>query len=177
MKENDNNKKETNTKEKQKNEAKKVKKINKQLDKASKGKKVKIKKERKLVYAFETAVVVLLAVVMLILLCNRTFFRENYKTSKIDLDIPLLTFFVKDEDGEIVFKTLRKSEYVRNYFEANLVNLTKYNCGNDEFYYDEQTRTAIYDIVVEKKFVIKTIKVKYAYGDADCLCNSGDNCK
>lgn len=159
-----------------KEEKKRAKKVSKDLNRVSKDKEeiIEIRKKR---YIFETILVAILLFFLLILLCNRTFFREEYKTSKIDIDIPLLTFFVKDNDGEIVLKTLRKSAYLREYFDSYLSNLTKYNCGDKSFYYNETTRSAIYDISVEKSFAIKTIKIKYANGDANCLCDEkSSNC-
>ncbi len=163
------------TKKKAKEEKNRTKKVSKELKKISNNN-VETSEKKKTIYIFETVVVVLLAIIMLLLLCNRTFFREKYTTDKIDIDIPLLTFYVKDSNGEIVFKTLRKSEYVRHYFDLYLSNLTKYNCGDNSFYYDELKHVAIYDISVEKKFAVKTIKIKYTNGDADCLCDSKINC-
>ena len=158
-------------KKEEKKEKKKVKKVNKELRKISAGEEeiYEIKKKR---YIFETIVIVLLAVFMLLLLCNRTFFREEYKTDKINIEIPLLSFFVKDDGEQIVLKTLRKSEYVKEFFENSLSNLNRYSCnyGESGFYYDEVTNTAIYSIDVEKSFAVKTIIIKYQKGDINKLC-------
>lgn len=158
-----------------KEEKKKSKKIKKELRRVSADKEeiVEIRKKR---YIVETVIIVIFAIFMLILLCNRTFFREEYKTSKINIDIPLLTFFISDDGNEIVLKTLRKSDYLKEYFDLYLSNLTRYNCDEIGFYYDSSTRTAIYDIDVEKTFAIKTIRIKYSNGEANCLCNKGNNC-
>lgn len=159
-----------------KEEKRRAKKVKKELRKIS-AEKEEVLEIRKKRYIFETVVIVIFAIFMLILLCNRTFFREEYKTSKIDLDIPLLTFFVKDSDGEIELKTLRKSAYLREYFDSYLSNFTRYTCDDVNFYYNELTRTAIYDITVEKTFAVKTIRIKYANGDANCLCNGIEACE
>lgn len=136
--------------------------------------KEKIFKSQKVKYIVELTVVLIFSLIMLILLCNRTFFRENYKTSKISLDIPLLMFYEKDDGKEIVLKTLRKSQYVKDYFEKELENMTIYKCENTLFYYNDESKTAIYSIDVKKDFAIKTVTIKYAHGDANCLCNSSE---
>ena len=43
---------------------------------------------------------------------------------------------------------------------------------NNTFYYNEETQTAIYSIDVTKDWGIKTVKIKYAHGDYNCLCNT-----
>lgn len=133
--------------------------------------KIKAKKKKKVMGKLELIVVVVFSIIMLILLCNRTFFRTNYKTSKINIDIPLLMFFKSDDGNKLVLRTLRKSEYVRDYFDDKLKNMTKYNCNNT-FYYDEENNYAIYDIKIQKDFVVKTVTINYAVGNADCLCNT-----
>ena len=152
-------------------EEKKINKINKQLRKVSadKEKIVQIRKKRRL---FEFIIILILFFFMLILLFNKTFFNEKYETSKIKINIPLLSFFISDNGNEIVLKTLRKSDYLEDYFDSYLSNLVKYNCGIYGFYYDKNTNTAIYDISIEKNIAIKTIKIKYANGKADLLCDN-----
>ena len=134
--------------------------------------KIKEKKNRKIVQTLELIVIVIFYVIMLFLLCNRTFFRRNYKTSKININIPLLMFYKKDDGNKLVMKTLRKSQYVKDFFDEELKGMTQYNCNNHTFYYDNENHFAIYDIEIDKDFAIKTVTISYATGDADCLCNS-----
>ncbi len=134
--------------------------------------KIREKRNKKMVGKLELIVIVAFSIIMLLLLCNRTFFRNNYKTSKINIDIPLLMFFSSDDGNKLVLKTLRKSEYVRDYFNDKLKNMTFYNCNGYSFYYDENNFYAIYDIKIEKDFVVKTTTIEYASGSADCLCNA-----
>ena len=122
----------------------------------------------------ELTILFVFVIIMFILLCNRTFFRNEYKTSKVKINIPMLMFYVRDNNNELTLKTLRKSDYVKDYFDDELSKMTWYNCeGNYSFYYDDENHTAIYYVDVEKDFAIKTVKIRYAYGDADCLCNAG----
>ncbi len=153
---------------KDKQKAKKKTKEFKRLT-AEKEKVVEIRKKR---HIFEFFVILVFLIVMLVLLVNKTFFRETYKTDKININIPLLTYFIKDDGNQVVLKTLRKSQYVEEYFDTYLSNLTRYNCQNTYFYYNENTKTAIFDIKVEKKFVVKTVKINYRNGNADCICSS-----
>lgn len=123
-------------------------------------------------YIFESIIILVFCIFVLILLCNRTFFKNKYKTSKIDIDIPLMMYFVKDSGNEVVFKTFRKSAYLKEYFDEKLASLPKYTCEFNSFYYDEKNKLAIYDIDIDKSFAIKTVKIKYVSGDYDCLCNA-----
>lgn len=151
-------------------EEKQRRKVQKKISKAFllKEEAMELRKKR---YIFETFVIAVFLVFMLVLLCNRTFFRDVYKTSKISVDIPVFMFYVKDDGSNVEFKTLRKSKYVREYFDSYISRYSKYDCNGETFYYDDVTRTAIYDISVEKKFAIKTVKISYEHGEIDKLCS------
>ena len=136
--------------------------------------KIKAKKNKKIVSKLELIVILIFSIIMLLLLCNRTFFRNNYKTSKINIDIPLLMFYKSDDGNKLVLKTLRKTEYVRDFFDDKLKNMTLYNCNGYSFYYDDNNFYAIYDIDIEKDFVVKTVTISYASGEANCLCNANE---
>ena len=136
---------------------------------------IREEKNKKLVSKIELIIVIIFSVIMLILLCNRTFFRTNYKNSKMKIDIPLLMFFKKDDGNKLVLKTLRKTKYIKDYFGDKLYNLTRYDCNGYTFYYDENNQYAIYDINIEKDFVVKTVTIEYAAGSADCLCHVANN--
>ena len=128
----------------------------------------------KLSRIIETAVIVIVAFIMVVLLLNRTFFREEY-VGKVDkqefkINIPLLYYFVKDKDGVIEFKTLRKSSYDREYFDEYLNGLDKYDCSGKIFYYDKKYNLVINSIKVEKKIAIKTVLIDYEIKDADEIC-------
>lgn len=127
---------------------------------------------RKIRNTLEITIAVILSIFLIFLLCNRTFFKEEYKTSKISLNIPLLMYYTKDDGNQLVFKTLRKSQYVKDYFDGELEKLTRYSCGTHSFYYNDETNTAIYSIDVKKDFAIKTVIINYVQGDADCLCET-----
>jgi len=160
-------------KKEDKKEKKIKKKTNKELNKISKLKKEAMEMRQKR-YILQSSIAVILGIFLLVLLCNRTFFREEYKTSKIDIDIPMLTYFVSDENNQITLLTLRKSKYVKKYFDDYLTTspkFAKYDCGGETFYYDSVNFTAIYDITVEKDFALKTIKIKYRHGEIDKLCS------
>lgn len=135
-------------------------------------KKEKEKRNKKLKTKCELFVVFVFSIIMLVLLCNRTFFRTNYKNSKININIPLLMFFKSDDGNHLELKTLRKTQYLTEYFENKLKSLKKYSCNNYTFYYDEENFVAIYDIKIDKNFIVKTVTIDYAAGDANCLCNA-----
>ena len=130
-----------------------------------------IKKKNRIVIL---ALIISFTLVFLIFLFNKTFFRRTYKTTKLDIDIPIFTYFVNDSDNIITFKSLRKSEYLQQYFDEYLSNLEEFDyyiCGNDKaFYYNEDTNLMIFSISVEKKIAIKTIKVYYDVRPPERVC-------
>ena len=129
-------------------------------------------KTNKIKNTIEIIVLIIFSIIMLLLLSNKTYFREEYRTDKITISLPMMMYYVSDNDNVVVLKTLRKSSYVKDYFDGQFEGMTRYNCGNFGFYYDELNNTAIYGVKVDKKFAIKTVKIEYAYGDANCLCMS-----
>ncbi len=144
---------------------------NRNMKRAFEGKEKEYKAKR-FSYYFKRIALIVGCLILLLLLSNRTFFKENYQTSKIGIKIPMLMFFAKDDGNEIVLKTLRKTKYVQQYFDSRLMNMTRYNCDGYSFFYDDAKQTAIYNITVEKNFVVKTVKITYAQGNADCLCEA-----
>lgn len=133
---------------------------------------IKEKKNKKILTKLELIVIFVFSIIMLILLCNRTFFRRNYKTSRINIDIPLLMFFKSDSDNKLVLSTLRKTQYVQDFFDEKLNDMTRYSCNGYTFYYDDINKYAIYDVKIKKDFIVKTVTINYASGNANCLCNA-----
>lgn len=128
-------------------------------------------KNYKLLYLIETIVIIILSIIMILLIMNRTFFKEEYETDNFKIKIPLLYYFVKDKDNVIEFKTLRKSDYDKLYFDKYLEDLDMYNCKGKTFYYDDKYNLAIYKVDVEKSIVMKTIKIYYKVEDKNVLCD------
>jgi len=129
-------------------------------------------KNRKLLFFLEIIAICIFSIIMLILLCNRTFFTTKYKTSKLNIDIPLMMFYKSDDGNTLTLKTLRKTKYIEDFFNEKLSKLTKYNCNGYSFYYDDNTQTAIYSIKIKKDFAIKKVTITYANGNSNCLCNA-----
>ena len=144
----------------------KEEKVEKVITKEIKEEKIS-KKELKLIrkkrYIIEGIIIAVVVIIGLIFLCNKTFLSVNYKTDKINLSIPRFSYFVSDEDNEVRFVTLRKSEYLKEYYNEYLEGFVFYNCAEGEktFYYNEQAKTLIKEIEVEKKFAIKIVEVEY----------------
>lgn len=131
----------------------------------------KISKKKTAIYTVETVAIVIIAIVMVALLLNKTFFKEEYESNDFKIPIPILYYFVKDEDGVIEFKTLRKSNYDIAYFDNYKASLDKYDCNGGNFYYDRKYKLAIYDIDISKNFAVKTVKIKYEIMDIKDACN------
>lgn len=155
-------------------EKKKIRKAKKELKMVSEGKKEAVK-ARKFLYALETIAIIVIAFLMIVLLLNKTFFKEEYvsstKNGDFKIEIPLLYYFVSDEDNVVTFKTLRKSTYDEEFRDKYLNSLTKYDCKNESFYYDENYNLAIYKYTVTKGIAIKTIQISYDIFDIKDVCN------
>lgn len=118
----------------------------------------------------ETTILVILAIFLLILLCNKTFFKNKYENSSMYIELPKFTYFMKDEENEITLTTIRKSKFLKEYFGEYLSTLDYYYCDGRTIYYDKKNKTSIFDIEVKKTFAIKTIKIKYSDKGLEDLC-------
>lgn len=124
------------------------------------------------------AIVLVATFVLLLLLANRTFFRTTYSQKfddkEINIEIPRFSYFISDKANEITLKTLRKSEntlsYYNRYLESESFDL--YDCSNvnGPAYYNRQYGYFLYDVNVEKAFVIKTVTMNYALDTVDDFC-------
>lgn len=128
-------------------------------------------RNKKILMFIEIFAVCAFSIIMLTLLCNRTFFSRHYKTRKIDINIPLMMFFKSDDGNTLTLKTLRKTRYIEEFFSTELDKYTRYDCNGYSFYYDDLNNYAIYNIEIRKKVAVKEIKINYASGDANCLCS------
>lgn len=135
-----------------------------------------VKKDKIEKYGNTIIVSLLLAIsiVFLIFLSNKSFFRNTYKNGDLVLKLPLFMYFVSDDGNTVKFKTLRKSEYIKQYFDeylSNLENFDYYACNDGrQIYYNSDNKNAIYSIDVEKNFALKTITVKYDIVEENTLC-------
>lgn len=118
----------------------------------------------------ESIIIIVSSLIFIILLCNKTFFHEEYKTKNVNMNIPLLYFFTGDDGKKIEFKTFRESKYDKTYFDNYLDTLDIYKCNNKVFYYDKERNTTIYSIEVEKSFAVNTIIVNYSGDSPEVLC-------
>lgn len=130
---------------------------------------LEIRKKR---YIIETIIVAVVTIIVLVLLCNKTFLRTNYKTDDFQINIPRFTYYVSDKNNTVKFSTLRKSDYLKEYYNEYLEGFIFYSCaeGNNTFYYNEKTKTLIKEIKIEKKFIVKTIEVTYDSRTPEEVC-------
>ncbi len=154
-----------------KEEKVKAKKIKKELKSLSKDREnlIELREKR---YIFEASIFVVIAIVLLVLLCNRTFFKDQYKSKNARFDVPIFSFFISDKDNVVTFKTLRKSEKVKQYFDEYLDKLDFYSCNDQVFYYDKYNKVVLYSAEVEKWFAIKTVKIKYRNNTPEQICET-----
>ena len=145
------------------------KKARKEYRQLSQGSEQRVIRKRRIVLV-ESLLLIAISAILISLICNKTFFREEYRTDKVDITIPLLYYFVEDNGQVITFKTLRKSAYDKEFFDSYLENMSIYNCNNEIFYYDENTHTTIYGVDVDKDFALKTISVHYSEETPTSLC-------
>ena len=156
-------------KKERKEELIKEKKARKEYVQLSKGNEQRVIRKRRILF-IESFLLIVISAILISLICNKTFFREEYKTEKVDINIPLLYYFVEDDGKVITFKTLRKSAFDKEFFNSYLNNLSIYNCNDEVFYYDETTHTTLYGVEVDKEFALKTISVYYTDESPVNLC-------
>lgn len=130
---------------------------------------LEIRRKRHLIEAIIVAVVVFIA---LVLLCNRTFLGIQYKNKNMTVSIPRFSYYINDKDHKVKFVTLRKSKYLKDYYNEYLEGFIFYSCkeGKNTFYYNEQTKTLIKEIKIEKHFAIKTIEITYDTKTPEEVC-------
>ena len=135
----------------------------------------KYKKRNKIV---EIIIACVVLVLVFILCCNRTFlstsFSKKVDSSNIEISLPRFTYYIASDDDTVIFKTLRKSENTRAFFDDFITSekFDIYYCDDKEYYYDSEGKFFITDIKVEKTFAIKTITIKYSTIDKDIICNA-----
>ena len=144
------------------------------------------KKRNKLVEIVVACVIVL---IVFFVACNQTFLKTSYTkkigNSTIELSLPRFTYYVSSDNEKIIFKTLRKSENTRKFFDDFLAEgadngkFDVYYCDDEEtpYYYSSQGKYFISDIKVEKTFAIKTITVSYSTVELDLFCETIKNDK
>lgn len=127
-------------------------------------------------------IILIITIVLLVFLANKTFFRTYYSTKindrEVKIEIPRFNYFVSDKDKKISLKTLRKSEntkaYYENYIESDV--FLSYTCHLDDntdkyVYYNKLYNYFLYDIEVTKKFVVKTVQMKYSILNENEICD------
>ena len=141
-------------------------------EKAKKGPSEEILEIRKRRHIIEAVIIVVLLLIAIMLLSNRTFLKTSYKNDNIDITIPRFSYFVKDKDNKVKLVTLRKSKYLKEYYNEYLEGFIFYSCAEGEktFYYNENTRSLIKEIKVEKKFAIKTVEITYDTRSPEEVC-------
>ncbi len=120
------------------------------------------------------AVLLLFIIITLFLFSNRTFLKNKYTNDSIELDVPMFSYFISDTNNRIIFKTVKKEYYLKEYFDEYLSNLDKfdyYNCEDGRtLYYDESSRFAIKKINIKKGLFLKTIIVDYEIINLEEIC-------
>lgn len=150
------------------------------LDKRSHGYKELLKKYKKRNRLVEIIIACVIVLILFFVLCNKTFLKTEYTAkvdnSNINIDLPRFTFYVGRDEEKIIFKTLRKSENTRAFFEDFLESgrFDVYYCGDSEtpYYYDRDGKYFVLSIDVTKKFAIKTVTVKYSTVELDLFCKT-----
>ena len=156
-------------KENEERKIRRKKKVTKDYKKFAEGNVEKVIKRNR-INMVESIVIVVSSLIFIILLCNKTFFHEEYKSKNVDMDIPLLYFFTGDDGKKIEFKSFRESKYDKTYFDNYLENLDLYKCNDKVFYYDKDKNTTIYSIKVKESFAVNTVIVNYSEESPEILC-------
>lgn len=121
----------------------------------------------------------ILAIVLLVFLANKTFFRSYYSNKindrEVRIEIPRFTYLYSEKDGLLTFKTLRKSQNTIKYYDdyLNSDKFEIYKCANrkEPVYYNKLYNYFLYDVTVKKNFAMKTVTMKYVIHDQNLICD------
>ncbi len=134
------------------------------------------KAKRKIVSWVFIAAAALAAVIMVVtLLCNKTFFRETYEAdflSDIHISIPKFCYHRRTggfEEYTTTLKTLREPDEVDVFIDEYLRSLKKIEAGDRVYYYDSGQDTSILNYRINNDGVgpINTIYITYCKGKPD----------
>lgn len=128
-------------------------------------------KARALRQNIEIIVLSILFLIALLLLLNKSFIKTSYKTDKVEVDLPRFLYYVTDANDQVVFKTIRKTKNVEDFFDEYLETKFIYYDCKEKGYYNEETNTFIESITVEKSFAIKTVTIKYSTKPITEICS------
>ncbi len=123
-------------------------------------------------HIIEAVIILVLVIIALIILLNRTFLKTSYSNDNITVSVPRFSYYVSDNDNKVKFITLRKASYLTDYYNEYLEGFTFYSCGEgtNTFYYNEGTHSLIKEIKIESNFGIKTVEITYETRSPEEVC-------
>ncbi len=134
------------------------------------------KAKRKIVSWVFGGVATLAAVILMVtLLCNKTFFRETYEAdslSDLHISIPRFCYYRRTgglDEYTTTLKTLREPDEVNVFIDEYLRSLQKVEAGDRVYYYDSGQDMSILNYRINNDGVgpINTIYITYCKGKPD----------
>lgn len=122
-------------------------------------------------------------IVLVILLFNKSFFKRNFVVENdkgnIEINLPLFTYYKKEKDNEYTFKSIKRKQKILNHLEKefNGPNYTIYTCANHArpIHFNNKFNFFVYDIKVEGKGFVKTIKFSTGQSTFNKVCETFDS--
>ncbi len=114
-------------------------------------------------YIIVTFVIIVLLFVILI----KFFFYGSVMYSyndNIKIKIPSFSFFYKEYDSMLMFKTLKSIFSTKIDVSIIKADYERYLCRNDEYYYDTENDVTIVSYDIKKGFLFNNIYIKYYSG-------------
>lgn len=139
---------------------------------------IKIKQDEDL-KLYQVLLLIITVVILLFLISNQTFFSRTFTfidhDKKINVNIPLFSYYVDNNNQEVSFYTMRDEKKLNDYFTSYLEsdNFEIYKCYNFDLplYYDKINKSFLYDLKVGKGF-LKKYSFKYLFADYNTVCET-----
>lgn len=127
--------------------------------------------------------ILILFIVLVILVFNKSFFKRNFTVENdkgsIEIKMPLFTYYKAEKDNEYTFKSIKRKQKLLNHFEKefNGPNYTIYTCANHKtpIHFNNKFNFFVYDIKVEGKGFVKTIKFSTGQATFNKVCETFDS--
>lgn len=133
------------------------------------------RKERKkiIVLSFGLIIIISLFLIILVLICNKTFFKSTYKLdymNNINIPIPRYSYYRKTsgmDEYTTRLKTLKEPDEVNIFIDRYLNTLEKIKCNDETYYYDNNKNFTIMQYRINNDGIgfVNTIYISYSKGN------------
>lgn len=111
---------------------------------------------------------IILIVLLLSFLTFRTYF-SGTKTinlsSETKIEVPKYIFLTKQNENQIIMKTIRSYNNVKKEVNSILENYNKISCNNKTYYYNKSQDYTIIKSEIKDYIILSSVTIKYEIGN------------